>query len=108
MNDQPNSTMMDAAATLQKTLEDEFGTQTVNAMIGAVSRAGVSQDMLARIVTGPNAAADFTQLGQNALLAQMQAAPSLQDSDFRAAEAAYDSIRTNQREQHRASRGRSR
>jgi hypothetical protein len=104
MTDQVNDQLMSRANEIQGQLEATYGKSVVDQMCGSINRLGVHRDIIARTVASPDAARDFTALGMESLLIEMQAgAPS--DAHVRACEQAYASIRNEQRHAARHGRG---
>jgi hypothetical protein len=93
MPDELNEQTQAAAQRLQNARDQKYGAETFQTMINAVGAAGVPQNVLHTIVTGPNALGDFTTLSQEALLRLMQNTDSLKDPAFRLADECYRNIR---------------
>jgi hypothetical protein len=98
MTDEPNEALMAKAADLQSAGEQKFGKDNWNAMTGSVGRQGVPREYIRQIVDSADALQDFTMLGQEALLREMQAADSPNDAHCRACDEHYRAIRAIQKE----------
>ena len=101
-----NELMMQAAADCQTEGEQHWGKRIWNEMVRSVGRQSPRQDVMRAIVTSADPVGNFTQLGTQAILNELQAAEH--PKDVRDLEEIYTQIRDKQKEEHRARHGRSR
>jgi hypothetical protein len=106
MNDDVNNVLMAKAADCQTEGEQTWGKRVWNQLVASVGRQGVRPEVMQAIVTSDDPVANFTRLGTQALLNEMQAAEHPRDA--RNIETIYEEIRSKQREEHLARHGRRR
>jgi hypothetical protein len=96
MTDELNDPLMARAQQIERELTDTYGAGTIGQMLGAVGRQGIHPDIIKRVVASPTATADFTRIGVESVLREME---NLQPSDpnYKILDDCYTSIRSEQR-----------
>jgi hypothetical protein len=93
------------ASAVQNAGVAKYGQNTWDEFCNSVTRCGVKPDVIATVITQPDPVAAFSDLAKNSLLHEMQSG-SPSDVNVRHAEEIYNTIRRQEREQHRLDRGR--